>query len=224
VENSTNSPSDLRLSKDERQSVIALAILSIVVLLTVVALRMPRSDLGHWAEVLKNLGQFTVSMLGSAAAIWWWWLKGSASPRLKVTQSVDILPSANGYIPIYVTAHLENVGEVPLELNKWCLWATNMLPFPSDVDRLLNSEPDRACRDYRLPWRACAGAEFEISTKDAPRVRPGESQDIGALLRVPAGGTFVRIYSFLPHNSLSAEERSRGWVSITIVNLGKEGQ
>jgi hypothetical protein len=222
VEDSSNSPDDFRLSKDERQAAIAVAFMSVVILFTVIVARLPRADLGHWAEALKNFGQFIISMLGSVAAIWWWMHKGSSSPRLKVTQSVDILPSTDAYIPIYVTAHLENVGEVPVDLNKWCLWATNMLPFPSAVDSLLNAEPDRACRDYRLPWIGSAGAEFEMPAKDAPRVRPGESQDIGALLRLPADAQFIRIYSFLPHESLSAKDGSRGWTSITIVNLAKE--
>jgi len=196
-----------------------------IVLLIIVVVRMPRSDLGDWAEALGNIGTLIVSLLGSSAAVWWWKHRGSASPRLKVTQSVSILPSTGGYIPIYITAHLENVGEVPVMLTKWCLWATDMLPLPPAIDSLLATNPDRACRDFRLPWKLASGAEFDIPEQDAPHVRPGETQDIGALLRVPSEAQFVRIYSFLPDKSITSEgSSSRGWTSICLINLRKENQ
>lgn len=209
-------PDDLRSPKEERIAALSVAFTAVAVLLTVVVLRMPRTDLGSWLEALANVGTFILSLLGAVAAVWWWRHRGSASPRLKVTHSVDILPSTGSYIPLYVMAHLENVGEVPVILTKWCLWASDMLPLPQEVDGLLNVGPDWACRDFRLPWKAAAGAEFNMPTEDAPEVLPGETQDLGALLRVPTDASFIRIYSHLPHESLAG---SRGWTTINIVKL-----
>jgi hypothetical protein len=180
---------------------------------------MPWSDLGKCLEALANFSTFAVSLLGSLVAAWWWRHRGSSLPRLKVNQSVVILPPESNYTSLYVTAHLENVGEVPIKLTKWCLWATKMLPLPQDIDTLLDTDPSRACRDYRLPWEAAAGNEFDIPKKDAPEIFPGETQDIAALLRVPSDIHLVRIYSHLPHESLAAD---RGWASITIVNMKEE--
>jgi hypothetical protein len=222
IVNEPNEPSDdFKLSKEDRLAATAVAFLSVVILLIVVVVRIPRSDLGDWAEALGNLGQFILSLLGAVAAVWWWRHRGSAFPRLKVTQSIEVLPGAGSYISLYVTAHLENVGEVPVALTKWYLWASDMLPFPSAIDGLLNAEPDRACRDFRLPWIAAAGTEFEIPVPEAPRVFPGESQDIGALLRVPADAQLLRVYSYLPREGPLGEGGTRGWTTITLVNLTK---
>ena len=176
MDNQAGPSDELRLSREERIAAIAVPLTAAIALLVVAAVRMPRSDLGDWASALGDIGTFIVSLLGAAAAVWWWKHRGSASPRLKVTQSVNILPSTGSYIPLYITAHLENVGEVPVVLTKWCLWATDMLPLPPTIDGLLNADPDRSCRDYRLPWKAAAGAEFEMPEQEAPRVRPGETQ------------------------------------------------
>jgi hypothetical protein len=215
----SNRPDDLQSPKEERIAALSVAGTALAVLLTVVVLRMPRTSLVSWLEALANVGTFVLSLLGAVAAAWWWRHRGSALPRLKVTHSVDILPSTGSYIPLYVTAHLENVGEVPVTLTKWCLWASDMLPLPHEIDGLLNADPDRACRDFRLPWKVAAGAEFNVPTQDAPEVLPGETQDIGALLRVPANSGFVRIYSHLPHESLAG---TRGWTNINIVRLKQE--
>ncbi len=220
----SDAPDDFKLSKEDRLAAIAVAFFSFVILLIVVVVRIPRSDLGEWVKVLGSVGQLVFSLVGLIAAGWWWLHRGSVYPRLKITQSIDLLPATGNEISLYVMAHLENVGEVPVVLTKWCLWATDMLPLPSAIDELLNTKPDRACRDYRLPWVAAAGSEFEMLMPHSPRVFPGESQDIGALLRVPVEVQWLRVYSYLPREGPSSEGGTRGWTTITLVNLAKEIQ
>lgn len=208
--------------KDRQRGVVALFGVASLVLATVVVVRLPRDDLATWSSIAGGLGTLLVSVLGLIGAFWWWRQKASSRPRLKVTQSVSILPQVDSYIPLYVTAHLENVGEIPITLTKWCLWASELLPFPTEVVEFLDTKPNLACRDFHLPWRAAAGSEFEIPPGDAPRVFPGETQDIGALLRIRIDATWVRIYSFIPRDS-RLQDMGRGWTSICILNVQEGG-
>jgi hypothetical protein len=182
-------PAEIRLSREQQAAAVRLASGVAGILLIVVVVRIPRSDLGDWAEALGSLGTFILSLLGSAAAIWWWRHRGSAHPRLRVAQSFNVLPPSNGNVDIYTTVHLTNVGEVPVVLTTWRLWACQMAPLPQGVQEMLSQDPDHACRDFKLPWLPMAGTEFEIALNDAPKIRAGEAQDLGALLRVPADST-----------------------------------
>jgi hypothetical protein len=208
-----------QLSREERFAALSLALTAAAALLAVLVFRIPRSDFGHWVEALAAVGTLTISLLAYGAAVWWWLHRASGSPRLRLTQSIDILPTQGDATTLYITAHLENVGEVPIILTKWRLWATGVHPLPQAIDSTLDKNPERACRDFRQPWEAAAGQEFVIPDEEAPHVLPGETQDLGAILRVSSAAQVVRIYSHFPHESLARQGKSRGWSNTTLIRL-----
>lgn len=189
--------------------------------LAIFSYRASGCDLRLLAEFLGNIGSFAVPIVGGAAALWWWRQRGSGIPRLKIEQQFTELTSSNDGHVLYVRADLQNVGEVPLTINKWCLWVTRLVPVPEGISQCLAGAPSRVCRDFRLPWEAVAGEEFEMRGEDAPFIAPGETQDLGALLLIPSGITAVRVYSFIPHSIQRHGKRiARGWTNITVVRLG----
>lgn len=214
-----NDPPAFRLTRDHRVALLILFSASICLLLTVFMTRIPSDDLGDWSEAFGNVGTFIVSLLVAIAAFWWWRLQGSGFPRLRVTQSVRIVASNSVHTTLYVSAHLENVGQVSVILSKWCLWAVDVSSFPEGVENQLECQPARACQDYRLPWKASAGAEFDLPEPHGPQIRPGELQDLGAFVRLPVTARLIRVYSYFPHASLGSGNFGHGWTSITIVEL-----
>jgi hypothetical protein len=213
------------LTDQEWRSAIALALLLVLAGVVILLLRLPRQELVTWFDALGNLGTFMLSMVAAAAALWWWHRRGAPQPRLRVNQSVtairDGLPA---YTLLYVRARLENVGEIPIQLDKWCLWATRFLPLQEHVSGPLQEAPSHACRDYGLKWKALAGSEFEIESLHAPRIRPGEEQELAAILALPKDVYFIRLYSFFPHRLLNQlRTENRGWTKTAIVDLHQTG-
>ena len=211
---------DSDLGRDEKISAAAIIIVLLSVLLIIVVRKTSSRDLVAALAALGNIGLFGISLMGACASVWWWSQRRPRNPRVKVEQTVRVLPFEDGRKLLYVSARLHNVGELPIVVEKWCLWATQVQPFHEAVMSQVSGNGGNACRDFQMPWPRLAGAEFEMASGVAARIFPGEDQQLCAMLLIESQAQVVRLYSFFPHKDLNlGPTENRGWQNITLINL-----
>lgn len=174
------------------------------------------------ANVVGGIGTLLLSFLGAIAGLWWFFRRQPLVPKLNIEQEVTVLPGPNETHLLQVFARLENVGELPVTITAWRIWACPLDPLPKSVEEVLLK--NSACVDRELQWESCAGRKIERHCFDEIRVRAGEIQEtIASVLVRDRDVRTVRIHSFFPHPELNTvADEDRGWTRYSIVTLQGE--
>lgn len=171
------------------------------------------------AEIAGNVGTLVLSLVATAAGAWWFIRRDPLRPRVSIEQTADVLYRTGQGSYIQVSAVLQNVGDLPLELRGWRLWVCSVDPLPAKVLAGLR-QFDGVCVEGDLTWQSCVGEEIGAERFGESRLRSGETQQVVATLLVPPGPRKVRIYSFFPHSRLSRKAgEDRGWTRYTLLTL-----
>jgi hypothetical protein len=211
---------DAQLRESELIPALIFAALVVAILFSGLVLALSGSDLVQWLDALGNLGTFLLAVATVTATTIWWLKQGVRWPRVDVSQTVSLVADTATASIVYVSVVVRNVGSIPVTLGRWCLWAVPVDPLPEAVGAALD-ESDGACLDFKLDLEACSGSEFDLVSE--PNIFPGESQQLGAFLRIPRSVKRSRIYSFVPHYRLgSTSENPRGWTHYVLFPAQEE--
>jgi hypothetical protein len=135
-----------------------------------------------------------LSLLAAAAGLWWFKKRDPLRPRVNVEQEVRPLLGPPGSRLLQVVARLTNVGEIPVQVREWRLWACPLDPLPVGVRRAVSVGDVRV--ENELEWESCAGGEIGADKFGEVRIRPGETQEVVATMSIRDDISAVRIYSF----------------------------
>lgn len=168
------------------------------------------------AAIAGGFGTLLLSVIAMIVGGWWFRKRASLQPRLCLQQEVVRLPGPPRTRVLQVLARIENVGEIPVTLNEWRLWAIPLDPLPPQVIAALRKSKGHTCVEQNLQWESCAGGEMPVDV----RVRPGEVQEVVGTMLVSDTPSAVRIFSCLPHADINLHRgEDRVWTCYTLVRF-----
>lgn len=220
-------PPRIFISRAEQQSVLALvlvlsmigATIGIKYLFSLSSIELNR--IHDIAETVAGFSAFLFTLLGYISAAWWWWHRDPRRPRVNVAKQVSVFPLNGGEHILEVILSVHNVGEVPLVVSEWEIYAFRVWP-PQDgkIEALRGADGFTLRREDFLEEEAEAGKPFKKIAHLAERVRPGETQEFAASMLIPKGVDAVRLEAQIPHDLLShTVSEDRAWMKFTIVDL-----
>lgn len=166
-----------------------------------------------WATVL-----FTVA--GYVAAAWWWRHRDPRRPRVNVRDEVRVFSLETGEYLVHVVLSVCNVGEVPVHIPEWGVFAVQIWPPPEDLLTSLRKAEGHVLRREDVDCHALSGRTFSQTEHAAERVRPGESQELVTSMLIPADARAVRLEVHVPHEALRMHPgEKRAWNKYSVIEL-----
>lgn len=173
------------------------------------------------AETIAGFSAFLFTLLGYISAAWWWWHRDPRRPRVNLAKQVSVFPLEGGEHVLEVILSVQNVGEVPVVISEWELYAFQVWPPQKGrIEALKGTDGHMLQRDDLSDEEAEAGKAFTTLAHLAERVRPGEIQEFAASMLIPRGVDAVRLEAQIPHELLRyTEKETRAWTKFTMVDL-----
>jgi hypothetical protein len=170
----------------------------------------------HAFGVLESIATISALILGGAWSYLAFFRQRLSQPRLNVKHELETICLPDGRSLIKVFACLDNVGQVLVDLNVWCLRAERILPLSSEISSFIQKRS--AFTDHEALWPTVAGLEDGTLKGDAFRMllEPGETDRAVGNLIVPADAKVVQVYS---HFRMRLPTEDPGWQMQTVVNL-----
>ncbi|HXO42424.1 MAG TPA: hypothetical protein VN999_13305 [Thermoanaerobaculia bacterium] len=194
--------------------ILLFAGVAISILITVFPLR----EFAEVGEGFGGIGTFIVSLTAAGAAFWWFRRRASIFPKAIITQDIILALRLENKNLLEVCATIRNVGDIPISLDEWRLWASPIEPMPASLSTMISNGKD-AFTDSQIEWPACAGERMRLPDI---RIRSGETQQVLGFLVISSEVTVARIYSFFPNSAFNiCGQEDRGWTNYTIINLGE---
>ena len=170
------------------------------------------------AQVIGDLGSFLVAVFVGAGALWWWRHRDQARPVLNLSHETQLLAEDKDGWLLQIAATGENAGSVPITIDEWRLALVQIEPCAPEILSRLRDHP--ICWDHEVEWPPLYRRTLQYELQEVARLRPGEHEDLIAVVRVPKDSEKVRVYSFIPNEDLRLRpDEDRGWSCYSLIDL-----
>ena len=172
--------------------------------------------LDSWLTFFKLVNYILISAAILAAALWFIW-QGGFSPKLKARHQVSHRQLDDNWTWVHLSLAAENVGRVPIGLEKVRITLQKVLPLEKATEEALGQGVLPASKDGKLfEWPALDDAhELELQEKLAP----GQVKMVVKEFIISSNVEAIRIYT----NIESQKGPTLGWETVTIYDLEKQG-
>jgi len=136
-------------------------------------------------------------------------------PHANLTHEIKHFSDGNEQIILHVKVHIENIGEILIQITSGFTRIQRTLPFPEDKESFIQNGKvirDNDSKDILWPEIECIEREWKLGDFD---IEPGESDEVCFDIILNSGDQAIIIYSYFEN----IKKSGRGWQKTSIYDL-----
>lgn len=172
-------------------------------------------------DMAESVVMILAIILGGIWAYWNFEIRRQKHPRAKISYIIKHLPISDNKVLLHVKVHIENIGEILLEMESGFTRVYRILPISNDDMLLIETDEMKRCeKGKEIEWPEIDEIKIKYMKGDL-EIEPNESDEVRFDFILNSEEQDIFVYSHF--ENIKKLERELGWEVSTIYDLRQSG-